>query len=182
MALKSLQKVILIIIPILILISLVFILFHMQSYGSKPTVSTLTTCPANVSVPLKHGIFIFNKYKCTWEPIEAKQYWTPKKDGVYLLVFMQEWCGACHAYKPIFSKYVLEHISNEITYVAICLGEGWKPGDSIEKTFYRWSIRATPTTILVKIENGKISKTSIFEGVMSYEKLDNFIKKFLESD
>lgn len=181
MTLKNLQKVILIIIPILVLISVIFILFHAQNYGSKPTASTSATCPTNVSIPLKHGIFIFNKNKCIWEPIKVRQYWTPEKDGIYLLVFMQEWCGACHVYEPTFSKYVLEHMNSKITYVAICLGKGWKPGDSVEKTFYRWGIKATPTTILVKVENGKTSRTSIFEGVMSYEKLDNFIKKFLES-
>ncbi|RLG88373.1 MAG: hypothetical protein DRO15_02995 [Thermoprotei archaeon] len=182
MALKNLKRIALLIIPVVIVVSVVLI-FYIPSIqqSSKSTIPATTSCPTNVIAPLKHGVFIFNKNECAWESVKVEKYWVPEKDGIYLLVFMQEWCGACHMYEPIFNKYVLDHVSSEITFVTICLGKGWKPGDSIEKTFYKWNIRYTPTTIIVEVENGKTSRISIFEGVMSYERLDNFIKKFLES-
>jgi thiol-disulfide isomerase/thioredoxin len=134
----------------------------------------------NAKVP--HGVYRFNREAGVWEPLpEDGKPLALSEDGVYVVYFGNTKCPACRVYDTIWNLYIdtvgrnLEGVTH---YAVIC---GWFAGEcSSEKaalSFKQFDVRASPTTLVVRVSGGSSVSMERLEGVVPQTKIVEAINK-----
>lgn len=136
-----------------------------------------------VDVNSPHGIYIYDKNENKWIYVSCQQdIFIPKHDGIYVVYFDNTKCPACRIYDIYWFPYVsLLGSSLENTYFTIVLCEWFAKNCKsriASNTFKYFDIHASPTTLLLCIQNGEIRDKEKVEGVKTMDKLADIVESF----
>ncbi|GAB6147885.1 hypothetical protein [Stetteria hydrogenophila] len=126
-----------------------------------------------------HGIYVYDKASDVWvlKYIEGEEF-KPWKDGYYAIYFDNTLCPACKVYDLVWFPYVsLVGRKLEDTEFVVVLCEWFSRrcrSSAAAKSFEKYNIHVSPTTVLLKVENNVIVKR---EDIRGAKPLDVLIKK-----
>ncbi|WFO75095.1 hypothetical protein J4526_08485 [Desulfurococcaceae archaeon MEX13E-LK6-19] len=136
-----------------------------------------------VDVKSPHGVYVYNKKDKLWDLVMVDgEAFKPWKDGYWIIYFDNTRCPACRIYD--FSWYVyVETIGRTMddTEFVIILCDWFArecKSEAAKKSFEEYDIHASPTTILMKVSNGKIEKMERVRGAKNLGELIEIINKF----
>ncbi|MCD6301419.1 MAG: hypothetical protein J7L82_05045 [Staphylothermus sp.] len=144
-----------------------------------------------VGIDSPHGIYVYEPSKDKWVLVRTKgDYFKPDRDGFYIVYFDNTRCPACRIYDLAWYPYIkLIGSSLENTYFVIILCDWFArecKSEAAKKSFEHYDVHASPTTLLMYVENGEIKDMERIEGSKTLDKLaeiiDNFIKKHKKSE
>ncbi len=138
-----------------------------------------------VKIDSPHGIYIYDPEKDKWILLEdTGKPFKPWKDGYYIIYFDNTKCPACRIYDLSWYVYVKLFGRNEKdTYYVVILCDWFAHqcrSEAARKSFKEYDIHASPTTMLLYVENGEIKKIEKVEGAKTLDKLAEIIAKFKE--
>jgi len=138
-----------------------------------------------VGVDSPHGIYIYDPNKDKWVLVRTKgEYFKPDKDGFYFIYFDNTRCPACRIYDLAWYPYVkLIGSGLENTYFIVILCDWFArecKSEAAKKSFEHYDIHASPTTLLIYVENGEIKDIEKIEGSKPLDKLAEIIDKFIK--
>jgi len=136
-----------------------------------------------VQQPQENGVFIYEDG--VWIKVNDK-FWYPKDDGLYVVFFMNVRCPACNRYWRLAISKLLEEKYVEISKTKKCkivyVKCEWFAKECFDETakntFLLYLVSASPTTLLIKVENSEVTYAERYEGRLPYEKLIELIYSF----
>ncbi len=137
-----------------------------------------------LTVDSPHGVYIYDPSKDKWVLTSSNgEAFQPNRDGVYVIYFDNSLCPACRIYDLSWYTYVKLFASmHENVYFVIiyCDWFAQKCGSrAAAESFKKYNIHASPTTLLLEVEGGKIVREERFEGSKPLEKLADIIEGFI---
>lgn len=126
-----------------------------------------------------HGIYVYDKARGVWvlKCTEGEEF-KPWKDGYYVIYFDNTRCPACKIYDLVWYPYVnlIGRKLNDTEFVII-LCEWFSRrcrSSAASKSFEKYNIHASPTTVLLKVENNVVVKR---EDIRGAKPLNTLIEK-----
>ncbi len=137
-----------------------------------------------VGIDTPHGIYVYDRDRDKWVLIrrngEAFQPWS---DGYYIVYFDNTLCPACRIYDLSWYTFIkLFGKKYENTYYVIILCDWFAQkcrSEAARKSFEKYNIHASPTTLLLYVENGKIVREERIEGAKTVDQLVDLIEEFM---
>lgn len=133
-----------------------------------------------------HGIYMYDKKRGKWLLIKRSGgHYTPEKTGIHVIYFDNASCPACRVYDITWYTYI-EMIGRKLdkTYFIIILCDWFAErcgSEAAKKSFQHYNIHASPTTLLLYIENGETIYSEKIEGARTLDylalKIDEFMRK-----
>jgi hypothetical protein len=131
-----------------------------------------------------HGVYRYVKESGLWELIhEGSDAFIPKEKYA-VIYFDNTRCPACRKYDLHWYPFVKACVSQSRYaeygfYIVLC---GWFSNEcdslTASSTFTHFNIHASPTTIFLGVEGGRIIHQERYEGVMTEVELTLIIKEF----
>ncbi len=120
-----------------------------------------------------HGVYLYVPERDLWRLVLINNdYWKPEGNGLYVIYFDNTKCPACRIYDNCWFKLVKKKPENAKYVIVLC---SWFSLDCSSKaalrTFEKYSIHASPTTLFVCKKNGKTLFAKKYEGVLEIEEL-----------
>lgn len=122
-----------------------------------------------VGVTSPHGIYVYDKARDIWvlKRTEGEEF-KPWKDGYYVIYFDNTHCPACRIYDLVWFPYVSligRKLKDTEFVIILCEWFGRRCRSSAAgKSFEKYSIHASPTTVLLKVESNVIVKREDIRG------------------
>ena len=131
----------------------------------------------NASSP--HGIYVYDRAENVWvlKHVDGEEF-KPWKDGFYVIYFDNTRCPACRIYDLVWYTYidlVGRRLRDTEFVIILCewFGKRCKSA-AASKSFEKYDIHASPTTVLLKVVNNAIVKR---EDIRGAKPLDVLMKK-----
>jgi len=133
-----------------------------------------------------HGIYVYDKSSNEWVLVRKDgDAFEPWKDGYYVIYFDNTMCPACRIYDLswyVFVETIGKRLENTEFVIILCR---WFSRDceseAASKSFKKYGVIASPTTLLLKRENGKIVKEEKIRGVKKLDELIKIVTEFTGS-
>ncbi|MEM0378020.1 MAG: hypothetical protein QXP68_00205 [Thermosphaera sp.] len=132
-----------------------------------------------------NGIYVFDPMKAKWvlKYING-DFFNPWEDGLYVIYFDNAKCPACRAYDSYWYPFVklIGPTFPKSHYVIVLCDWFARECDSeiASGSFLKYEIHASPTTLLLYSDNGRIVRQEKIEGVKRMDQLTDAIQLFLE--
>ncbi|ABN69417.1 hypothetical protein Smar_0304 [Staphylothermus marinus F1] len=138
-----------------------------------------------LSIDSPHGIYVYDKGKDKWVLIKKENGpFKPEKDGFHIIYFDNAKCPACRIYDLTWYPYVKlfgSTLENTYFYIVYC---DWFAqecnSEAARKSFKYYNIHASPTTLLLYVENGEVKDQEKIEGAKTLDKLASIIDEFIK--
>lgn len=136
-----------------------------------------------VGVNSSHGVYVYNKKDRLWELILVDgDAFTPWKDGYWVIYFDNTKCPACRLYDLswyVFVETIGRTMDDTEFIIILC---DWFArecrSEAARKSFEKYDIHASPTTLLLKVLNGNIEKIEKIRGVKNVGELIDLVNRF----
>jgi len=120
-----------------------------------------------------HGVYLYIPERDAWKLILVdNDYWKPEEDGIYVVYFDNTKCPACRIYDSCWFKLVKERSKDAKYVIVLC---SWFSLDCNSKaalrTFEKYEVHASPTTLFICRRNGKTLLAEKYEGVLELKEL-----------
>jgi hypothetical protein len=138
-----------------------------------------------IGIDSPHGIYMYDPGRDKWVLLRIEgEAFKPRTDGFHIIYFDNTKCPACRIYDLAWFPYVKLFGSKlESTYFYIILCDWFARecrSEAARKSFIEYNIHASPTTVLLYVENGKIKEKTSFEGSKPLDKLMEIIEEFIK--
>jgi len=140
-----------------------------------------------IGVDSPNGIYVYDQARSKWvlKHVDG-DYFKPWEDGVYVIYFDNTKCPACRAYDAYWYPFVKlfgPMFKNAHYIVILCDWFSRECDSSIARgSFEHYDIHASPTTLLLYVENTVVKANDRLEGVKRIDELVNAVSKFIESN
>lgn len=130
-----------------------------------------------------HGIYMYDFDKEKW--VLKQVTGNPQilwRNGFYLIYFDNARCPACRSYDNYWYPFVklFGKMFNEYKYIVVLCD--WFARECVSEAassaFKNFDVHASPTTILLYVENGKIKNKKEVSGVKKLDELLNILNEF----
>lgn len=140
-----------------------------------------------IGVDSPHGIYVYDKARDKWVLIRVDDGpFRPDRDGFYIVYFDNTKCPACRIYDLTWYPYVkLIGSSMENTYFYIILCDWFAHecrSEAARNSFKHYDVHASPTTLLLYVENGEVKAQEKIEGTKPLDKLASIIDEFIKKN
>ncbi|AFL66241.1 hypothetical protein [Desulfurococcus amylolyticus] len=133
-----------------------------------------------------HGVYVFDHSSGKWilRQIEG-DYFKPWEDGLYVIYFDNAKCPACRGYDAYWYPFVKlfgSAFKNSHYVVILCDWFTRECDSSIARgSFEHYDIHASPTTLLLYVENNGVKASKRLEGSKRIDELVNEVSNFIKS-
>ncbi len=121
-----------------------------------------------------NGIYVYDSSSRIWRRIQCDKF-SPWSDGLYIIYFDNTKCPACRKYDPTWFKFVEDTSSRDSDVHFVIVLCDWFArkcrAEEAASTFREFGVRASPTTVLIYVKDGKIIRREDIEGAVSYQVL-----------
>jgi len=129
-----------------------------------------------------HGVYVYDKGSGLWLPLPAGGAFKPYRDGFYAVYFDNTRCPACRVYDAVWYAYV-ELVGRRIPdtefVVVLCEWFSGRCGSrAAAESFREYGVRASPTTVLLRVEGGEIAGRRDLRGVRGVGELARELEEF----
>lgn len=140
---------------------------------------------ARIDPSSPHGIYRYDYASGAWVEINpAEGYLEPRADGLHVIYFDNARCPACRVYDLYWFPFVSlmgQMYDNANFYVVLCEWFARNCGsEKASRTFERYDVHASPTTMILYVSGGKVVATRRLEGVKRIDQLAEELERFLE--
>ncbi|WP_248784135.1 hypothetical protein [Desulfurococcus mucosus] len=131
-----------------------------------------------------NGIYIFNQLNGKWvlQQVDG-DHLKPWEDGLYVVYFDNTKCPACRAYDMYWYPFVkLFGRTFKDAHFIIVLCDWFTRecnSSAARNSFEHFDIHASPTTLLLSVENGAVKAVRKLEGVKRIDQLVEEVSKFV---
>lgn len=130
-----------------------------------------------------HGIYVYDHSKEKWilRQVSGNPD-LPWDDGVYMIYFDNARCPACRSYDNYWFPFVkiFGKLFNDVKYVVVLCD--WFARECVSEAssaaFRKFDVHASPTTILLRVENGLIKRKEEISGVKKIDELVKLVSDF----
>lgn len=132
-----------------------------------------------------NGIYVFDHVRGKWTLRYVDgEFFQPWEDGLFVIYFDNAKCPACRAYDSYWYPFVklIGPTFPKSHYVVVLCDWFAKECDSqaARGSFQKYEIHASPTTLLLYSNSGRIIRQEKIEGVKRMDQLTDAIQSFLE--
>jgi len=132
-----------------------------------------------------HGIYVYDRKSRSWSLRSFDGGFKPWKDGYYVLYFDNALCPACRIHDLAWFTYVelFGRKMEGVEFVVVLCGWFARECNSSDAsaTFREFEVRASPTTIMVLVKNGKIQDRRELRGAKTLSELSEAISSFIKA-
>ncbi|MEM0099800.1 MAG: hypothetical protein QXV54_04750 [Desulfurococcaceae archaeon] len=132
-----------------------------------------------------HGIYVYDLERDKWilRQVSGNPN-LPWSDGYYMIYFDNSRCPACRAYDNYWFPFVkiFGKMFKEFKYVIVLCD--WFARECVSEaasaSFKRFDVHASPTTLLLYVENSEIKRKEEHSGVKKIDELIKIITDFIK--
>lgn len=132
-----------------------------------------------------HGIYVYDKESRAWILKKFNGSFKPWKDCYYAIYFDNALCPACRVHDLAWFTYVelFGRKMEDVEFVVVLCGWFARECNSSEAstTFKKFEVRASPTTVLILVENGKVKEKKVIRGAKTLSELLDAISSFVKT-
>ncbi len=134
-----------------------------------------------VTVEDEHGVYVYRGGEWVLMRKDGEAFKIGEfGDGVYVVYFDNTKCPACRLHDSAWFPFVEEHSKEAYFVIILCEWFARKcESQAASKTFLTYRVKASPTTIFARVENGEIVYQEKKEGYMSRRELEEELSKAL---
>ncbi|ADG90864.1 hypothetical protein [Thermosphaera aggregans] len=132
-----------------------------------------------------NGIYVYDSKREKWVLKYLNgEFFQPWEDGLFVIYFDNAKCPACRAYDTYwypFVKLIGPTFQNSHYVIILCDWFAKECDSEIARgSFQKYDVHASPTTLLMYSNSGKIILQDKLEGVKRMDDLANSIQEFLD--
>ncbi len=140
-----------------------------------------TEAKKHISPSDEHGVYLYKNgewilYRKEGSPFQLGEL----GDGVYIIYFDNTKCPACRMYDPTWHIFVEKNQDEAKFLVILCEWFSRRcQSKAASLTFLLYSVKASPTTLFARVEDGEVVDQVNIEGVVDLNTLEKTLMKMM---